>query len=1160
MSKRAGEVAEAFAVAARREDPGTRSLRDWAPRPWPPAPAGTTCTQTGTLESAVDLPAAEDDGVASVASCEAGARAHRLPGGEADEPLPVVSPRSYDIAGELARGGLGRILRGRDRRLNRPVAIKEALVDGDAARARFLREVAVTARLQHPGIVPVYEAGCWPDGDAFYAMKLISGRSLKEAIAEKKTLDERLSLLPNVIAVAEAVAYAHDAGVIHRDLKPANVLVGPFGETVVIDWGVARDVKESPGDPASEDTLPPGFKPPECASALTQTGAILGTPAYMPPEQAAGEPVDMRADVYAIGAILYHVLSGAAPYEGGRGTEVVAWVLMRPPEPLKRREPGVPPDLAAIVHKAMSRSPSDRYGSAKELAEELKRFQTGQLVRAHHYSRGALVARWLRRNRRLVVMASVLLTLLLTTAIVSIRRVVSARDLAERSAEELILAQATTSLETDPTTALSWVARYPDTAPDQERARALAAEAVGKGVASRQLHTPDQVLTAAISPSGDVLVTDGDPKGLRVYRLPSNEPLVVPFASYTNLLAFSADGSRLVAAGEYGRLAVWDDLGQRPRELVGHRAEIQQVVFAPSGTSLLSVDSEGRVCWWDLSTGACRRIETRARIGHAVVGFDRASAPLAAVAVGDELRLLELDSGAVRLRRRVAGTVTGIAISRGATTIAVVTDRHLEVWDAMKARMVEKLPLSAPSNGVVFDSSGVRLAYWSSGRSIVLRDLQAKASRTLELPERPFMAEFTADGAKLAVGGVAGAVTIWNLSSDATQTLVGHTDLIASLGFSRDGSRLFTCGRNDRMVRVWSLHGSARLVLRQSSGMSQMVAYSPRGDYVATATSENQAYLWSTTGVSRSKARVLRFNDLVQSVAFSPEGRYVAAASWDHTVRWVNVDTGTSGALHHTARVQRLVWIDGDRLATATMDGQILIWSRSTETSKIVGRHVGPVHRLVLSSDRRQLASIGDDGAIVLSSVESGEWSTVGTQADQTDVAFLPGARDLVTAAADGSVRVWWTDGRPNTVLREKGVRVSAIAVSPDGRTIAAGADDGSLTLMALEAGAGRVFRGHRSGVRAVSFSPDGRDVVTAGNDHTLRVWTAATGDGAVLVGHEARVVGVAFSPDGTSLASCGADATTRIWSLAGVQRTPSDPVAFRHWLRPFGANSTERR
>ncbi len=229
------------------------------------------------------------------------------PKSDGGAPLPLVSPASYAIDGELARGGLGRILRGRDRRLDRPVAIKEALHDSGDARARFLREVAVTARLQHPGIVPVYEAGCWPGGEPFYAMKLISGCSLKEAISEKKTLNERLALLPNVIAVAEAVAYAHSAGVIHRDLKPANVLVGPFGETVVIDWGVARDVAESPQGPASQDTLLPGSQPPERAHALTQTGAILGTPAYMPPEQAAGSPVDMRADVYAIGAMLYHV-------------------------------------------------------------------------------------------------------------------------------------------------------------------------------------------------------------------------------------------------------------------------------------------------------------------------------------------------------------------------------------------------------------------------------------------------------------------------------------------------------------------------------------------------------------------------------------------------------------------------------------------------------------------------------------------------------------------------------------------------------------------------------------------------------------------------------------------------------------------------------------
>jgi len=243
----------------------------------------------------------------------------RTPDGAAvdgDEPeLPIVDPVHYAVAGEHARGGLGRILRARDRRLGRPVALKELLVDDHGAATRFVREAMLTARLQHPSIVPVHEAGRWPDGKPFYAMKLVAGRSLADVIRAARTFDERLALLPIAIAVCEAVAYAHSQRIIHRDLKPANVLVGEYGETVVVDWGLAKDLSHAsqspdlPSDASSlEDSADVG------PDGATVAGAVIGTPAYMAPEQAAGQPADERSDVYALGALLYAMLAGAPPF------------------------------------------------------------------------------------------------------------------------------------------------------------------------------------------------------------------------------------------------------------------------------------------------------------------------------------------------------------------------------------------------------------------------------------------------------------------------------------------------------------------------------------------------------------------------------------------------------------------------------------------------------------------------------------------------------------------------------------------------------------------------------------------------------------------------------------------------------------------------------
>jgi serine/threonine protein kinase len=206
--------------------------------------------------------------------------------GRAPAPLQFRDRARYEILGELGRGGRGRVLRARDRELGRQVAIKELLPCDVRAEARFFREVMITARLDHPGIVPVYEAGRWSDGTPFYTMPLVAGSSLRARIA---AAPDRRALLPHAVRVVEAMAYAHARGIIHRDLKPSNILIGAHDETVVIDWGLGKELPERPAPSDLE---------------LTATGAILGTPRYMSPEQARGEASDARTDVHALGRLL----------------------------------------------------------------------------------------------------------------------------------------------------------------------------------------------------------------------------------------------------------------------------------------------------------------------------------------------------------------------------------------------------------------------------------------------------------------------------------------------------------------------------------------------------------------------------------------------------------------------------------------------------------------------------------------------------------------------------------------------------------------------------------------------------------------------------------------------------------------------------------------
>jgi tetratricopeptide (TPR) repeat protein len=367
-----------------------------------------------------------------VASCEVcfelarervAALAAPMIGGGASAAAPLVlrpvDPASFEVGEEIAAGGMGRILRAYDRRLGREVALKEVLAP--SMRARFEREAMITARLQHPAIVPIYEAGTWPDGTAFYTMRLVPGETLTRAIERRPALAERLAVLPHVTAVCEALAYAHSRGVIHRDLKPHNVLIGEFGETVVIDWGLAkqRGVAEVAGGVAAESE-----------AWLTQAGTVVGTPCFMAPEQARGEELDERADVFALGAMLYNLIAGAPPYwdRSHDSKELVAEVLARPPTPIGALAPAVPADLRAIVERAMARDPAERYADAAQLAAELARFQAGQLLLSREYSGRDLLVRWIRKHRALVALGGAAAIALAVVGVVAIRNAVRARD------------------------------------------------------------------------------------------------------------------------------------------------------------------------------------------------------------------------------------------------------------------------------------------------------------------------------------------------------------------------------------------------------------------------------------------------------------------------------------------------------------------------------------------------------------------------------------------------------------------------------------------------------------------------------------------------------------------------------------------------------------
>lgn len=371
----------------------------------------------------------------------------RLPG--------VGASGRYQVKREFARGGMGLIWVAIDTAVGREVALKELLppklgsgtsrvTDAPELIERFLREAKVTGQLEHPNIVPVYEIATRDDGSVFYTMKLVRGKTMAHRLLQiqkgagkpQQKLAERLKLLDAFVDVCNAVAYAHSRGVIHRDLKPANIMLGDFGETLVLDWGLARvqgqDDSSSLRKKAAEQAFSPSLLQDDSENR-TLDGAVLGTPAYMPPEQARGEldKVDERADVYALGAMLYEILSGRPPYEGSNSRDVLAKVLVLKPEPLATIAPNAPPDLVSLAEKAIAREPEQRLRSAEALAREVLAFRDGRELSVYRYSTPELLRRFVGRHKAAVAVAVVAVLLGLAGGIAAFERVATERDQAE---------------------------------------------------------------------------------------------------------------------------------------------------------------------------------------------------------------------------------------------------------------------------------------------------------------------------------------------------------------------------------------------------------------------------------------------------------------------------------------------------------------------------------------------------------------------------------------------------------------------------------------------------------------------------------------------------------------------------------------------------------
>ncbi len=521
--------------------------------------------------------------------------------------LETFPPSTFEVGAELGRGGIGRVFRARDPMFDRPIAIKELLSDRPEARARFLREAMITARLQHPSIVPVYLCGRWPNGAPFYAMKLVDGKPLSALLRGAAGLDERIAMLPSLIAVCDAIAFAHGARIIQRDLKPGNVLVGELGETIVIDWGLAKDLD------IDEDTAD-GTYEAAATSGETVEGSVFGTPAYMAPEQAAGKTVDERADVYALGAMLYELLVGRPPYADVANEQRALQVLENPPTAAATLVPEAPRDLIAISERAMQREPALRYPDARALVADLRRFTAGQLVSVREYGALERIARWMRKHRAAVAVAAVAAVVTLGIGVVAVVKIVGSEGLAQDRAREAevarqreseradaaIHARAAAVVQQDPTAAIAILGQLRT---GVSLARPIAAEAASLGistiVARTELDSPDVALT-----DDDRYLLVLDPQNaqkLEVHDLVSGtkREFVVTTTDVvlSDRTAYEVDGATVIALDVVS--------GAERRYLAP--AKINYAAESPDRTWIAARMREGNVMW-NAATGTSRLV------------------------------------------------------------------------------------------------------------------------------------------------------------------------------------------------------------------------------------------------------------------------------------------------------------------------------------------------------------------------------------------------------------------------------------------------------------------------------------------------------------------------------------------------------------------------
>ena len=982
------------------------------------------------------------------------------------------SPGRYTLLKEHGRGGIGKVFAAFDEHIGRDIAIKELLLEpsggtpGTPGRktaevaARLLREARITGQLEHPSIVPVYEIGRRADGTFYYTMKMVKGKTFDEVLRGAGSFEDRLKLLPHFQDLCNAIAYAHNRGVIHRDLKPHNVMIGEFGETVVLDWGLAKPKgARGAGDSRFQKEMQV-LK--EAAAGKTVDGEAIGTPEYMPPEQAWGDldRIDEKSDIYSLGAVLFEILTGRPPFEGSSPFDVIGKVQAygegkQKLTPARSLEQKIPPELSAIVEKALAPRPEQRYPSVKALIEEVDAYLQGKRVGAYQYSVWEIGKLFVRRHKAVSgAIAAILASILVAGVLISLayREAAEQRDLARINLSEAFIKEAQmaeSSLRWSRAAAYYGAARKTH---DSLDAQIGAMENEERAVFPdlRFLGHEERVSAISFSPDGKTLASGGHDRTIRFWDIASGkEKFLLPGYDQAVLyLAYSPSGTHLASGDEGGNIRAWKaDTREEEWRVKGHTGAVYSVSFSPDGSTLASAGRDKTVSLWDVQTGSMK--------------FRLA---------GHEDRVLA-----------VAFSPDGRTLASGSA------DKSVRLWDAQSKKEVRKL----------------------TGHSEQVRTLA-----------------FSPDGKLLASGGRDPFIQLWNTSTgNPSGQIRGLEAGIQSLAFSPDGTFL-AAGSSDNVVRlidVWMEKEIARIAGHDDRITS--VAFSPDGTRLASASLDSTVRLWKVPP-KKEPYLLTPHEGVILSIAFCPDGKTLASCGLDGSIRLLDLKTGREVWAYVRAEnpFSFLAFSpDGKLLACASRDSVVRLLDVSSGKESVLLRgHESRVRSIAFSPDGKLLASSSDDRTVrlwdVLARTEKGVLS--GHEKPVSALAFSPDGKFLVSGGQDRTVQSWdVSSGKRRTGLRVNSP-VTSLAFSPDGKTLAVSSRDRVIGLWDPATGKeGKGLTGHLSFVNSIAFSPDGKKLVSGGNDATARLWDAATGKEISRFHNSPRVSCVAFSSDGQTLA-----------------------------------------